>query len=118
MAVTSSDVTILQSYDIGTRTGKSVGQRIYASVVITTDGASADDIPASAFGLKQITYVQCYGALISSAAAAGVFFVADVGTDDNYIYPVNLEQATDADRNNPADVSGTYNLLIEGIPAA
>jgi hypothetical protein len=109
--------TVLPSYEIGSKGGKSQGIRQFVALELTAEGATAGDIPASLFGLKQITYVHCYGATISAADAAGLFFVGDIGNDGNYIYPVDLTQATDADRNDPADLTGTFYLMIDGIGA-
>ena len=116
-AITSSNVTITDQYEIGTRTGKGRGTRIMASVVLTAQGATAGDIPASAFGLKQITNAYAMGSLISAAPKGVIIGISALGSDANYIYPVSLIQATDADRANPANLTGTIFVCVEGILA-
>lgn len=116
-AITTAEVTTLQAYEFGNRTNKSQGLRVLAAIVLSSQGATAGDIPASVFGLKQITSVFCYGSTISSNPRATIFQVASIGSDDNYIYPIALTQATDANRADPANLSGTFYVAVEGIPA-
>jgi hypothetical protein len=117
-AITSANVTIHSAYEIGDRTGKSKGIRMTCSVVLTAQGAAAGDLPASAFGLKQITAAECLGSLVGGNPRGQVIGVSALGADGNYIYPLSIINATDANRATPADFTGTLFIMLEGIPAA
>jgi len=117
-AITSANVTIHDSYEIGSRQGKFRAKRLQATVALTAQGAAAGDIPASAFGLSQITNAYAMGSLISSVRKGATIGISALGVDDNYIYPVSLIQGTDANRADAANLTGDLFVCIEGIPAS
>ena len=116
-AITASNVTILNEYEIGSKFGKSQGKRINAKITLDTQGATDGDIPASVFGLKAITNAVCYSAYIGTAWVGCVVGVRSPGSDSNSIFPISVINATDANRANPANITGDIYCIIEGIPA-
>jgi hypothetical protein len=117
-AISSANVSVIQAYEFGSRTGKSHGLRQILAITLSAQGGTAGDIPASALGLKQITNVQSLGAILSGNPRYVGVGVSALGSDSNYIYPVDLTQATDANRATPANITGTLYVMVEGIPAA
>lgn len=117
-AITSANVVIHDTYEIGTRQGKFRAQAVYATITLAAQGGTAGDIPASVFGLKQITYARNLAATIAAAQREVGFQIANYGVDANYIYPVDPAQATDASRGLPSNITGTCTVYLEGIPAA
>lgn len=117
-AITSANVVIHQTYEVGTRSGKQLGVGVLATITLAAQGATAGDIPPSVFGLKQFLFVQPLSATISAVKRWVPFGLANFGLDDNYIFPVDLMQATDANRGIPANLTGTFTVYVEGIPAS
>lgn len=117
-AITSANVVTHDSYEVGSRSGKFRGIGVLATITLAAQGATAGDIPASVFGLKQITYVNSVAAVIGAAPRYAPVAIANFGANDNYIFPIDVNQATDASRFLPANITGTITLYIEGIPAS
>jgi hypothetical protein len=116
-AITPSNVTVLDAGDSASKQSKSRGIRRRVAVALTAQGGTAGDLPASAFRLKQITEVNFNGFFDGTNWRAGVQVgIANAGTDNNSVFPADLLQATDASRGNPANLTGTLYLTIEGIP--
>lgn len=73
------------------------------------EGASVGDIPASLFGLAKIVHVGL--GVLTDNSKIGLFTPS---ADGSSLLFVNLNQATDANRSNPADTSGDYVLTVIG----
>ena len=120
-AITSANVQVLETTDVISKALKSFGVRRKLAITLAAQGGTAGDIPASALGLKQITSTRTYAAYIGSAwvGNAPTFIGNSTSTllqDGNYIFPVDLTQATDASRANPANITGVLDVEVEGIP--
>lgn len=115
-AITSANVVFLQQpYEFGSRSNKYIEHRMVAQITLTAQGGTAGDIPASAFGLKQITNVRDIAALIGGSPRHCPMQIANIGLDNNYIYPLDPTQATDASRTTPANITGVITVEIAGI---
>lgn len=117
-AITSANVAILQGYEVGTRSGKFLAYGMVAAITLTAQGATAGDIPASVFGLKQITHVREISGVIGGNPRHIPMQIANYGQDNNYIYPLNVLEAVDANRGTPANITGVVTVYLEGIPAS
>lgn len=82
---------------------------IFGTLALSTEGGTANDIPASLFGLGRIFMVSGIGA---AASGANVAFMVE--TDQEGVLTINLEQGTDATRGDPANVTGTYSICVIG----
>lgn len=115
-AITSANVVVLQPpYEHGSRHGKLVETRMVVQITLAAQGGTAGDIPASAFGLKQITSVRDMAATIGGNPRHCPLQIANYGQNNNYIYPLDPTQATDATRTTPANITGTVVAEIGGI---
>lgn len=116
-AITSANVVISNQYEFGSRSSKFIEYRMIATITLAAQGGTAGDIPASAFGLKQITNVRDIACTIGGNPRHCPMQIANFGLDGNYIYPLDPTQATDASRTTPANITGTVVVEISGIPA-
>lgn len=83
------------------------------TLVLTGQGGTTDTIDASTLGFQ--TIVSCSNAISSDNAS---IVVAVPAYDGSKIFLANLAQATDANRDDPANITGTYRLTITGSTAA
>ena len=111
----SADVTVVEDMiETGVQTSRRRGARRSVkgryTLVLGGQGSGTNTIPASALGLTRITscsnFTKSDDTLIVAAApsAAG-----------SMILLANLAQGTDANRDDPADFTGTFVGYVEGI---
>lgn len=102
-ALTSSGVTFNEIWKTG-RTGTRYYKALDVTLVLSSQGGLTNNIPASLFGLSKIT--SAHGFRDSSSVAVG----AGPSYDGAYLVFYTLE--TDG---NPADQTGTFKGIIEGV---
>jgi hypothetical protein len=110
-AITYANVTDIESYDIGTRQGKLVSLRRRVAIVLSAQGGTAGDIPASALGFSEIFSATAKVLDVSGTPKGALVMVA---VDGSELIPVDLNQATDANRTARANITGTLYVTIDG----
>lgn len=114
-AITASNVTVVEFRPIRVM-GKSYGVRRLLSIVLSSQGGTAGDIPASALGFTRITNVQPLCLTVSGPAIR----LATVGLDSSSgteLVTYDVTNATDASRTTRANLTGTLLCWVEGYPA-
>lgn len=110
-ALTSSGVSLHDAY----KTGGTNGRRfkvVEVTLTLSSQGGLTNNIPASLFGLTRITRAWGFRSTSSVRMDFGPNLSASlVGT---LLVAYNNNQATDANRNDPADVTATVRGFIEG----
>lgn len=114
-AVASTDVTRVSSYESGDRFGRRIEEVKIYDVVLTANGGTADDIPASLFGLTTLNWVQCIRALDNAGTPLLANLVPVVETDGAGFLVCDPETSTDADRGHPANYTGSIRVRIGGV---
>lgn len=107
-AITSDNVTVYDSFDIGTKSGQSKGMRIRCGVTLAAQGATALDIPATAFGLSTITGMWG-GFLDSTGTYTGILLGRN--PSGTYLFPCLPADGT------PVNLTGVLHLWVEGYPS-
>lgn len=112
-AITASDVSIVDQWDQPCP-GRTLHNRIL-DIVLSSNGGTADDIPASLLGFKTILAANSLGLVGGSADLHCVPVVVE--NDQAGILTINLEQSTDNQRSDPANppVNGTLRVHVIGI---
>lgn len=105
----STGVTVNEVWTEGGTNGRRV-TCMDVSLVVTGQGGTTNLIPASAFGLNYIT--QCSNFVVSTDAS---IYVGCPNNARTAVLLANLAQATDANRDDPADVTSvTLRGTIKG----
>lgn len=107
-AITSSNVTVYDVYDIGSKAGQLKGIKIRCGLALTAQGATAGDIPASALGLSVIT-LATGGFLDNGGTYTGILLGRN--PSGSYLFPCLPADGT------PVNLTGTLHLHVEGYPA-
>lgn len=108
-SLTSSGVTVLKRW-VEKYLGKNIQKVVEAQVALTAMGGVTNTIPASAFGLSYIREIKYSG----ESTNAGPHFKFVPSYDGTLILAINLEDATDANRGNPADITGNFRFIVRG----
>lgn len=111
-AITSSVVTLLRSWEQAAKGGYTVEKVKDLKIVLSTQGGTAGDIPASALGLSKIYSAVAQGLNVSGTQKGAVVGIA---TDGSEIFPVDMNQATDANRTLRANVTGDLYVRVTGM---
>lgn len=112
-AVTSANVTRLRAYENGDRTGKFLEKVQTFDIVLSAQGGTTLDMPASLFGLTTIYYAYCIRAIDGSAALSWIQIITELlGVG---ILVCDPETATDANRGQPTNYTGTIRVVMTGI---
>lgn len=112
-AITSSNVTLIRTFQNVDRAGCVREKVSDLAITLSAQGGTAGDIPASALGFAVIYAAQALSATISSTMVGAVVCTAQDGSE---IFPVDLTQATDANRANRANLTGTLYVRVFGTP--
>jgi len=112
-AVASTDVTRISNYTTGDRFGNRIEEVKIFDVVLSSNGGTADDIPATLFGLTTVNWAQCVRAIDGSSALSWVSVVVEA--DGAGILVSDPENATDATRGNPSNYTGTVRIRMGGV---
>ena len=113
-ALTSSGVTINDIYMEGDFVN-SKRKVLNVTLVLSSQGGLTNNIPASLFGLSAITEARGFRTSSSVKYDAGPSY--DGTTAGAYLVFYDATNATDASRNNPADITATVRGTVIGIEA-
>jgi hypothetical protein len=111
-AVTASNVTLLRVIELGDKSSKFFSKLATYNVVLTANGGTAGDIPASLFGMTKINLAICCRAIDNALALSTLTVVIETG--DAGILVCDPENATDATRGNPTNYTGSMVLTLIG----
>lgn len=114
-AVASTDVTRVSNYIAGDRFGNRIEDVKIYDVVLTANGGTADDIPASLFGFTTINWVQCIRALDNAGTPLLSVLMPIVEADGAGFLICDPETATDANRGHPANYTGSIRVRMGGV---
>jgi hypothetical protein len=110
-ALLSSAVTVLRGWkQPGTGVQLATKQ---LTLVLSGQGDATDSIDASTLGFQ--TIVSCSNAIKSDNA---VIVIAVPSYDGRKILLANLAQGTDGNRDDPANIIGTFRITVTGSTAA
>ena len=118
-AVTQSAVTILRSWEDGSRSGKYTQACRQCVVTLAAQGATTGDIPAALFNLAEIHEAYAFG-IVNGGAVSGVDVALDGVLTVNQSTGV-LPAATGIltlsySTGNPANATGVIFLTVYGRP--
>ena len=82
---------------------------VRGTLTLAGEGGTTGDIPASLFGLSKLLTVS--PAIKSDDSQVALFAI---GKDDNELFAINIEASTDADRSDPADLTGDWIITVTG----
>lgn len=114
-AITSANVVVTRGWDEGSKSGKVIQSVKQLIITLSSQGATAGDIPASALGFAEVYECYAYGLNVSGTMKGAMAMIAIDGSE---IFPVNVNQATDANRTLRADVTGDLWVTVKGRSAA
>lgn len=105
--------TIVRWWYVGDKNGKQVEISKDLTIAPSTQGGATNTIGKAILGFSQINSVQLINFTDGSAQNRGIM----VWTDATNVYLGDPQVATDADRCEPLDMSGTLTIRITGYPA-
>lgn len=113
-AIATTDVTVIKTWRVNTNGGPPLMHRI-VDIVLSSNGGTADDIPASYLGFKEIWY--CVPILHTESGPAYHIQPMVVQTSGAGLLTINIETATDNQRSDIANapVAGTSRVLVVGL---
>jgi len=111
-AITSSNVTVLHSYRLGDIGNKYQGVLKRLAIVLSSQGGTAADIPASVLGFSRMDSVNA-AILDVSGTPKGAW--VGLSTDGLEIITFDANQATDANRTARANITGTLYVTVIGL---
>lgn len=109
-ALTASGVTI---NDVEYTIGHPKRKRLDVTLVLSSQGGLTNSIAASLFGLTKIE--RAFGFRTTSSVRQDFGPNLTSSLDGTLLVAYDTTDATDASRNNPADVTGTFRGYIEGL---
>jgi hypothetical protein len=111
-AITASNVTVLEVSEEGTKSSKGRGIILRCAVVLSAQGATLGDLPASAFGMSEIFWAWCFGfnngGNNNQCSVTVDATVTSPGVNNTNILTYSSGSAT------PANLTGTILLEIFG----
>lgn len=112
-AITASNVTLIRAWEVPTKAGSRAEISKDLKIVLSAQGATIGDIPASALGFSKLYSVFSQGLDISSN---GVITATPVSLSitGSEIIPCTLTQATDANRGLREDITGDLYVRVTG----
>lgn len=110
-ALTSAGVTLNGFYYLGLRP-ESKRKVVNVTLVLSSQGGLTNNIPASLLGLRAVT--RAYSGRDSSSKLYPAGPSYDGTTTGTYLVFYDLTNATDANRNAPADITATVRISVEG----
>lgn len=111
-AITSSNVTVIHAYRLGDIGNKYQGVLKRLAIVLSSQGGTAADIPASVLGFSRMDSVSA-AVLDVSGTPKGAW--VGLSTDGLEIITFNANQAADANRTARADITGTLYVTVIGL---
>ena len=110
-AITSANVVVTRSWEEGNRAGQLIQTTKQLIITLSAQGGTAGDIPASALGFEEVYEAYAYGLNVSGTMKGAVVGIA---LDGSEIFPVDMNQATDANRTLRANVTGDLWVTVKG----
>jgi len=110
-ALTASAVTINRSWTEGGTNGKEYSCR-HVTLVLTGQGGTTNTIGAAVLLLTKL--VDCSNFVKNDDA---IVYPAAIDTDGDNVLLTSLAQATDANRDDPADITATVVGVVKGWSA-
>lgn len=110
-AITASNVTLLRAWEQAAKGGDRAEIVKDLKIVLSAQGGTAGDIPASALGFSKLYSVQAQS-IVQSAVTRGV--IVGLAIDGSEIFPVDMGQATDANRSLRANTTGDLYVRVTG----
>lgn len=112
-AVTAADVTVVRSWETVDRAG-CVREKVSDLIIaLSTAGSlTTNTIGAAALGFTRINSAYANSVTISSTKGVTV----GVSTDGLFLFVTSVINATDANRADPADITGTLYVRVTGLP--
>lgn len=110
-AITSSNVTLISQWEVAAKGGFNETIRI-VDIALTAQGGTADDIPASVLGYSVINWAISLRALDGSSALHHIPVLLEA--DSAGLLTVDVENATDNARSDPANFTGTVRVMLAG----
>lgn len=114
-AITSTNVVVTRAWDEGDRGGKVIQSVKQLIITLSAQGGTAADIPASALGFAEVYECYAYGLNVSGTMKGALTAIAIDGSE---IFPIDVNQATDANRTLRANVTGDLYVTVKGRSAA
>ena len=114
-AVSAANCTRVSNYEVGDRYGRRIEEVKIYDVVLTANGNTADDIPATLFGFTTINWVQCVRALDNAGTPLLAVLMPVVEEDGAGFLICDPETSTDANRGHPAAYTGTIRVRMGGV---
>lgn len=81
----------------------------YITIVLSSQGGATNYIAASELGLTKI-----FASSAAQKSDDAIAYLTAPSYDQTKLFFYNLENATDATRGDPVDVTGTFRLLVTG----
>lgn len=113
MGAYSGTPTVLATWEEGDRFGKRIRVVKRLSLSLSTQGGETNNIPTATLGFSEILQAHCILFTDGSSQKRVVWCF----TDGDYLYVGDPTQATDADRGEPGDVTGTLIVEVRGYPS-
>lgn len=112
MAAYTGTPTVLRKWEHGDRYGKAVEWCQDVTISVSSQGGATNSIGKASFGLSSIYSVQLINFTDGSAQNRGII----IWTDASIVLLGDPQVATDADRCEPLDMTGTLTFRICGKP--
>lgn len=113
-AITAANVTLIRSWAAPDISGAQREVVKDVSIVLAAQGGTAGDIPASALGFALIHSCQAKELDVAGTPNGALVFVKKDGSE---LVPVDVNQATDANRTLRANITGTLYIRVSGHPS-
>lgn len=114
-ALASSAVTVLQSWEQGTRQGSLLRVWKRLSLTLTGQGGESNTIDETTLGFASNSLKVAQAILFTDGSDQKRAVVAF--TDGGIVYLTDTTASTDADRGEPQDLTGTLIIEVAGLPA-
>lgn len=110
-AITASNVTLLdsQTFPLGTASGKLMATRARMAIVLSAQGGTAGDIPASVLGFKQLFIARIISFVVAGTPKNIGIGLSAYAADNSIGTFTAVDGSTSA-----ANVTGTLNVEVEG----
>lgn len=113
-AITSANVTLVRSWAVPDIAGAQREVCKDLAIVLSAQGGTAADIPASALGFALMHSCAPQELDVSGTPKGSTVFVSKDGSE---LVPFDVNQATDANRTGRANITGTLYIRVTGHPA-
>ena len=113
MAAYTGTPTVVLIWEESDRGGKYIRVCKRLSLTLSSQGGATNTISAASLGFTTAGLVSAQCLLFTDGGSQKRY--VDLFTDGTYLYVGDPTQATDADRGEPADVTGTLVCEVKGL---